>query len=130
MRKLKNIFSLLLAFTLCFSACTKTPEESSQSSSTSEIVGSEENENPYAYVNELGTVHEAKITSTNYDLVKNGKSDYVIVYPKEMTDNESRAVNELVYFFSQATGIRLTSLVDAEADWDINATNLSVGEKE
>ena len=128
MRKLKNIFSLLLAFTLCFSACTKTPEESSQSSSTSEIVGSEENENPYAYVNELGTVHEAKITSTNYDLVKNGKSDYVIVYPKEMTDNESRAVNELVYFYSQATGIRLTSLVDAEADWDINATYLSVGE--
>ena len=117
---------------LSFGACSPSDSESESSQSVGGIIsGNEtvtESGDRYAYVNELGTVHEANISATEYDLVKNGKSDYAIVYPKEMTDNESRAVNELVYFFSQATGLRLSTVSDAGLEWNTNATYLSVGE--
>ena len=68
MRKLKGIFSLLLALPLCFCACVNEGGSSQSSGANDSTGGVTEVENPYAYVNELGTVHEAEISVTDYDL--------------------------------------------------------------
>ena len=45
--------------------------------------------------NEFGTVHVYTSSPTDIDLVKNGTSEYVIVYPEEQNDYHGYAVEEL-----------------------------------
>lgn len=64
--------------------------------------------------NELGTTHVYDVRQTNIKLVENGKSDYVLVIPKDETDEmvTESAPNEFNDLFKTATGLTLTVLTD------------------
>lgn len=65
---------------------------------------------------------------TDVDLVKDGKTEYTIIYPADATEFETFAVSELVYFFNQATGISLSSVSDEGADTSTKNKYLSIGQ--
>ena len=76
---------------------------------------------------------ETQITETDNYLVKDGKSDYIIVYPKETQTNMINvSLSELTLFFEQATGVVLTAKSDADEDlfWSKSAKYISLGETE
>lgn len=60
-------------------------------------------------------------------LVKEGKTDYVIVFPAAATARENTAVAELQTYFQAATGIVLTAIPDTAAEWSVTAHYISVG---
>lgn len=64
--------------------------------------------------NELGTTHVYDVRQTDVKLVENGKSDYVLVIPKDETDEmiTESAPNEFNDLFKTATGLTLTVLTD------------------
>lgn len=70
-----------------------------------------------------------EIKETNYDLLRNGTTDYVIVYSE--TDSASIidvAVNELTLFIKQASGVEVAVKKDSEAPaWTTDSTYISVG---
>ena len=71
------------------------------------------------------------ITETDVYLVKDGKTDYVIVYPSETkTELITTSINELKLFFEQATGITIDAKPD-NADgvvWSNTAKYISLGD--
>lgn len=69
------------------------------------------------------------IKPTDYDLVKNGITNYTIVYPEEtaMSSYTAKAVSELQTLFYDATGVRLNSVVDVGISYDDNKQYISVG---
>lgn len=73
-------------------------------------------------------LHERTVSETNIDLVKDGKSDYVIVVgEQEENDSLDFAVNELIQNFFKATAISLEVVTDAEVSYTANSKFLSVG---
>ncbi len=79
-------------------------------------------------VNEGGDENKEETEMTDIDLITNGRTDYKIVYPANATEFEMFAVNELVYFFNQATGISLVKISDEGADTSTSNKYLSVGQ--
>ncbi len=67
-----------------------------------------------------------EISVTEYELVKDGKSEYCILVPEKATENETFAASELQYFIKEATGAELQILSEDKADTSKNF--LSVGE--
>lgn len=55
-----------------------------------------------------------EIPETDIDFVKDGKSEYIIVCPKEATDNELFAAEELQYFIEEATGVKLSIATESD----------------
>lgn len=73
-------------------------------------------------------VHSVSVTArTNDYLVRDGKTDYAIVYPENATDRENTAVSELQTYFQAATGITLATISDASAVYSNSARYISVG---
>ncbi len=73
-------------------------------------------------------VHDFTATDTANYLVKGGLTDYVVVYPEDTKPYEMTAVNELVYFFNEATGIILNAYKDSEvSSFGQSSKYLSVG---
>ena len=62
------------------------------------------------------------------DLVKDGKTDYVIVYPEDASSQTLTGIQELQLFFKQATGIQLESFKDTEFVENATSKIISVGE--
>lgn len=60
-------------------------------------------------------VHNYDVTDSNIDLIANGKSDYVIVYPDNQKTNSSMSIatSELKTLIKEATGIELPIKSDA-----------------
>ena len=74
-------------------------------------------------------MHEITVSETDIDLVKAGKSDYVIVISANEThDAVNFAVNELVQNFFKATGVSLDVKTDDEVSYTANAKFFSLGE--
>lgn len=70
----------------------------------------------------------SEIGFTDYDLVKDGKSDYSIVIPDEgLTSAETLGYTDLKVYFKEATGIELKILTDGEVQWSESVSYLSVG---
>ena len=93
MKKRTRFFALTLCFSLCFSilaGCNETPENENEKAA-------------YAGTHDY-TAHE-----TNYDFIKDGKTDYVIVIPEDCSSLLYTARDELTYFFEKATDIKLKS---------------------
>lgn len=65
---------------------------------------------------------------SSFDLVKNGATEYVIVYPEGATSQTKMGVQELQLFFKQATGIELQAHSDAEYNVTDGSKIISVGE--
>lgn len=75
-----------------------------------------------------GGTHIYNVSETSVDFIKNGATDYKIVMPALATKYEQTAVDELVYFFDQATNISLEVLTDSTAKYSTSATYISVGD--
>ena len=80
--------------------------------------------------NEMNTTHVYAVYESDYKLIENGKTDYVIVYSAEETDELIRetAVQELQYFFKEASGIDIKAVGDASLRYTPSETYLSIGE--
>lgn len=66
------------------------------------------------YVDNGGETKADFVASTSESIVKQGATDYVIVYENSDDSNLLTAVSELQDFFKEATGISLTALKDNE----------------
>ncbi len=60
-------------------------------------------------------VHDFTAPETDEYMVENGKSDYKILLPAEMDSNLIVAEQELKFFFKEATGVTLNTVVESEA---------------
>lgn len=78
----------------------------------------------------LEGVHNLNFTETAEYLVKNGKTDYVLVVKAKMTDIEKTAKNEFKTLFKQATGINIPEAVDTGLTHTSSAKYISIGENE
>lgn len=111
---MKRIFLFLLAAILAFgaSACGKgTGTSASEDGSSSD-----------------GSGGESSVGLTDYDLVKNGRSDYAIVIPGEgLTSAETLGYGDLRVYFKEATGVELEILTDDKVQWSEGVSYLSVG---
>ena len=91
------ILCLILSFFLVLVGC-----DEKKNNSTSNENKVEENEEVNFY--------------TDYDLVSNGTTDYVVLLPNNPTDEEEIAASELSVFFFEATGIKIDTI--SEADYE------------
>ncbi len=129
MRKLKNILSKALACFLFVSTlfgvtgCKKDGESTSDGGTPDLNVTTPEK---LVY---QGT-HVFTAPDTDVDLVKNGVTEYKIVAPAVKNDVISSAINELVLFFKEATGITLEVVSDKGLTHSANAKYISIGENE
>ncbi len=97
----------------------------------SETPGGSQEGTPLSSMGEVeGTIHEYNIGTTAYDIVADGKSDYVIVSRDGIASggDESAAISDLRYFFGQATGIDLPVVSESEVAWSAGAVYISVGQ--
>ncbi len=72
--------------------------------------------------------HDVRVSSTQYKLIENGKSDYRIVVPAEATSHERLAAQELSTLMYEATGIRLPTITDEGLTFTDDSRYLSVGD--
>ena len=110
--KMKRSISLLLSGLMLFSvACSGGKDPSS----------SDPNENN----------SQVQLKESDYYLVKDGKSDYQIVFSPNATYYESFAVSELQTFFYEATGISLPAVYDTQVEtFDESTRYIFVGPTE
>ncbi len=72
--------------------------------------------------------HDYTAKDTTKDLVANGKTDYVLVYPENSTSYENTARKEFIDLFREATGIKMTAVPDTDLTYDENAKYISLGD--
>ncbi len=112
MSRIKNItkkaLALLLTTSAClsvFSACKPQSDESA-----------------------LDKVSVSKdLAMTDIDLVKDGKTEYVIVEPLNATNYETYAAEELELYFESASGTDVRIVKDSDVSYDTTKKYLSVG---
>lgn len=75
-----------------------------------------------------GTTHEIVVNKTEHKLVDNGSTDYKIFVSEDGKKRYADAINELQYFFEEATNIKLDVVVDNDTVWDSNAKYISLGD--
>lgn len=73
---------------------------------------------------ELDSTHIFNVSNSNNYLIKNKKSEYVIVVSADSKEKEVKAVNEFNYFLRLATGVSLNVLIDSEYQ---NGLFISIG---
>ncbi len=79
--------------------------------------------------NRKSQIHNYSVEETNKYFIKNGKSDYVIVFPSQASSHlTDEAVSELTYFFKQATGITLASKPDTGLTFNNENKYISIGD--
>lgn len=73
--------------------------------------------------------HELSVKETSNYLVKNGKSEYTVIFPEEFKSHlTGNAVDEMVYFFKQATGVTLASKPDKDLQFNKTDKYISIGD--
>lgn len=73
------------------------------------------------------TSSEDIVVSTEYNLVQNGESDYVIVVPEDCSQRELMAYSDLQAYFGESTDIMLPVITDDQAVYTETAQYISVG---
>lgn len=87
----------------------------------------ESNALDYLKTDSVEGTHIFNISETDKKIVSGGKTDYKVVFPAEPTEMEQNAVDELLYFFKEATGISIESVEDGNISYDDSSKYLSVG---
>lgn len=78
-------------------------------------------------VNYEGT-HNVSVTDTNSFLVKDGKTDYVVVVPSDLSNMLAQVKTDFIILFKKATGISLNFLYDtAVSSFDNASKYISIG---
>ncbi|MFR1983249.1 MAG: hypothetical protein ACLS4Z_05570 [Christensenellaceae bacterium] len=70
---------------------------------------------------------ESAAADTDIDLIRNGKSDYTIVFPENFTESEEYAGEELAAYIYQSTSCRIPTVQDGDRNFNEGAKILSVG---
>ena len=106
MKKISALISFILAFVIVFgaTACKKGGGTSTGSASESN-----------------------KPTNTGEKLFDNGKTDYTVVIPKDATDYEKFAAQELTYFLNSSAGGDIKTKTDDEIDYNSESRIISLG---
>lgn len=80
---------------------------------------------------EDGRIHQFDVQETSTKFVSNGRCLYTIVYPEDIDAMERLAVDELISFTNEATGITLKSISDnAVSNYDSSVRYISLGDTE
>ena len=74
-----------------------------------------------------GTTHEISVGKTSYKLVDNGVTDYKIFVSEDGKKKYADAINELQYFFEEATDIKLDVVVGGAVDFTLDMQYISLG---
>lgn len=109
MKNKKKILSLILTATMSASLLAACGDNSVQ-----ETVKEQEKQNV-----------KTEIAATEFDFIRSGASEYIIVIPEKATKNEQTAAKELQYFIKEATGAKLA--IQKEGEADTTGSYLSVG---
>ncbi len=115
----KTIAMLCACLTLFSVAACGDENESSSSSSTGSSGGGE-----VVYDNPN---HDYTAKDTNKDLIVNGKTDYILVYPANSTSFENTARKEFIDLFREATGIKMNAIPDTDLTYSDDAKYISLG---
>ncbi len=68
------------------------------------------------------------VSETEIDLVKDGLTDYTVIYPEGNDEPAlNMAISELQVFFAQATGITLSVNTDKDYEWSEDSKVISLG---
>lgn len=126
---MKKIAAILLSILCCFSLFACDNGESQTGNQPGTQTGNRTDSQTMVKPT-VGTgvgIHNFNISATNDYLVKEGKSDYIVVLPKNANEYEELAVEELTSLFYEATGIRLPVVSDLNFTYSANAKVISVG---
>ena len=121
---MKRLFNIILVFALLFTlvGCAKNKTENNTTPSTKEVV---------RHTFDKG-IHRLNSTdvSDKY-IVKDGKTDFIIVKPTKSDSILTLAVSEFTTFFERATGIQMPTYLDSSDDPLVknpNGYKFSIGE--
>ena len=103
MMKCKRIITILLVALLLFGTVGCGNKNSGN--------GNGANIFPQSAYNEQG-LHQDNSKVSDKAMLVDGKTEYKILVPKQMTNNENFAVYELIEIFRQSTGVSLQTVVD------------------
>lgn len=128
MKKISIILVFCLLATL-FAGCGSNDQTNNDNANNNNNDGNKQEQGMDYFKSEnYEGVHLFDVKKTSDKIVSGGTTEYRIVMPKDATETEKTAVNELQYFFEEATGLVLTVQTDDIAVYDANAKYLSVGE--
>ncbi len=116
------ILCLITACSVGLFGCGKKPAQNSSGNNGGDIGGDSQT------AANLNTIHKVSATETSDYVLNGGKTDYVVVYSKNATTNEAKAVSVLTKFFLEATGVKLTAVTDENLAWSESARYISVGD--
>ncbi len=77
---------------------------------------------------EVDGTHEIEVGETNKKFIENGKSEYVIVIPKQATAQESLAAQEIAVLVKEASGVTLSTVTDEQISYNENSKIISLGD--
>lgn len=118
---MKKLFSKFLALTLCAVTALSGVACSNQTTTTPGESGGQTN-----VLFDRG-IHQVKYTLTDYDFIKNGKSDYKIVIPANCESRISYAAEEIKTLVLESTGVVLPIVFDNTVSYSESAKLISLG---
>lgn len=124
---MKKIFQRILCMLLTVSAFVGCAVGCGKESSKATIVGTIE---PAVEKSTFVGVHDFTMTETSEYLVKDGKTDYVLVTTSELSAIEQTAKEEFIDLFREATGIRLETKAAEGMTHDPNGRYICLGDNE
>lgn len=71
--------------------------------------------------------HNTTVTDTTTDLILNGETQYVLVFPENYSSYEKFAKDEFITLFKEATNINIKSITDTGLTFDQNSKYISIG---
>ena len=81
------------------------------------------------YDMELDTIHNINVTPGTKDFIVNGQTEYQIVIPAVLPNDETGfAAEELKYFLDEATGVDIQIVTDTGLSYDASKNYISVGD--
>ncbi len=122
---MKKIVSLLLVIVLLastFTSCIRKRPDVEDNKKEENILDM----NPSEYYEGGTHIRNYNVIENEY-LVRNGSSDYKIVYPKDASDREMFALSELQSFFLNSTGVLLPAVTDDSVSYAENSRFISIG---
>ena len=101
---------LILAMSISFLGCKQKVESTENKESTEEIIDT------------------TGIANSKFKFIDGGESEYKIVIPKEYSNNEKLAADEIILFVDEATGVELKLVTDDKVTYTENAKLILLGD--
>lgn len=100
-----------------FAGCKEQESETKKESATLD----------YSTVQNVEGTHQFNVQETSKKIVENGATNYKIVVADTLSTLEKTALEELIYFFKEATGIALQVVSDTQVSYTETAQFISLG---